>query len=51
MESAPIDLSKLNKVVKNDIAKKIVFGKLVKKVNAIQTTDTSGLVKIADFNR
>ena len=51
MESASINLSKLSKVVKNDIAKKIVFDKLVKKVNAIQTIDTSGLAKIPDFNR
>ena len=37
----PIDLSKLSDVVKNDIAKKTVYDKLVAKVNSI---DTSGFV-------
>ena len=45
LESTPIDLSKLSSVVKNDIVKRTEYDELVKKVNAIQTTDTSNLVK------
>ena len=37
----PINLSKLSDVVKNDVAKKTVYDKLVAKVNSI---DTSGFV-------
>ena len=37
----PVDLNKLSDVVKNDVVKKIVFDKLVAKVNSI---DTSGFV-------
>ena len=39
--SVPVDLSKLNDVVKNDAVKKNVYDKLVNKVN---NTDTSGFV-------
>ena len=35
----PVDLSKLSDVVKNDVAKKVVYDKLVTKINNI---DTSG---------
>ena len=35
----PVDLSKLSGVVKNDVVKKTVYGKLVAKVNAIDTSD------------
>ena len=35
----PLDLSKLSDVVKNDAVKKIVYDKLVEKVNKIDTTD------------
>ena len=38
---APIDLSKLSDVVKNDVVKKTVYDELVAKVNSI---DTSGFV-------
>ena len=41
----PVDLSKLSDVVKNDIVKKTECDRLVRKVNAIQTTDTVDLVK------
>ena len=41
----PVDLSKLSDVVKNDIVKKTEYDRLVRKVNAIQTTDTVDLVK------
>ena len=43
-------LSKLNDVVKNEVVKKKEHGELVKKVNAIQTTDTSNLVKKIDYD-
>ena len=35
----PVDLSKLNDVVKNDVVKKAVYDKLVAKVNNIDTND------------
>ena len=35
----PVDLSKLSDVVKNDVAKKTVYGTLVAKVNNIDTSD------------
>ena len=35
----PVDLSKLTDVVKNDVAKKAVYDKLVTKVNNIDTSD------------
>ena len=34
----PVDLSKLSDVVKNDVAKKTVYDKLVEKINNIDTT-------------
>ena len=40
----PRDLSKLSDVVKNDAVIKAEYDQLVKKVNAIQSTDTSNLV-------
>ena len=36
--SVPVDLSKLNDVVKNDVVKKTVYDKLVAKVNSIDTS-------------
>ena len=44
----PVDLSKLSDVVKNDVAKKTVYEKLVAKVNSI---DTSGFVLKTEYNR
>ena len=35
----PVDLSKLNDVIKNDVVKKTVYDKLVAKVNSIDTSD------------
>ena len=35
----PVDLSKLSDVVKNDVAKKVVYDKLAAKVNNIDTSD------------
>ena len=37
----PVDLSKIGDVVKNDVVKKLMYDKLVSKVNSI---DTGGLV-------
>ena len=34
----PVDLSKLSEIVKNDVVRKIVYDKLVEKVNNIDTT-------------
>ena len=41
--SVPVDLSKLNDVVKNDVVKKTVYDKLAAKVN---NTDTNKLSMI-----
>ena len=43
----PVDLSKLSDVVKNDVVKKTVYGKLVAKLNSI---DTSGFVLKTKYN-
>ena len=45
-----VDLSKLSDAVKNEVVKKTVYDQLVKKVNAIETNDTSNLVKKAGYN-
>ena len=45
LETTPVDLSKLSDLVKYDVAKKIEYDELIKKVNAIQATNTSNLVK------
>ena len=43
----PADVSKLSDVLKNDVVKKTVYGKLVVKVNSI---DTSGFVLQIKYN-
>ena len=43
----PVNLSKLSDVVKNDVAKKTVYDKLVAKVNSI---DTSGFVLKTNYD-
>ena len=43
----PVDLSKLSDVVKNDVVKKTVYGKLVAKLNSI---DTSRFVLKTKYN-
>ena len=45
LETNPVDLSKLSDAVKNEFIKKTVYDELVKKVNAIHTTDISNLLK------
>ena len=37
----PVDLNKLSDVIQNDVVKKTEYDDLVKKPNAIQTTNTS----------
>ena len=44
----PVNLSKLSDVVKNDVAKKTVYDKLVAKVNSI---DTSAFVLKTNYDR
>ena len=45
LETTPVDLSKLSDVVKHEAVKNTEYNELVKKINAIQTIDTSDLVK------
>ena len=45
LETTPVDLSKLSDAVKNEAVKKTEYNELVKKVNLIQTSDTSNLFK------
>ena len=47
LATVPVDLRKLSNVVKNDVAKKTVYDKLVAKVNNI---DTSDFVLKTNFN-
>ena len=47
---APVDLSKLSDVVKNNAAKKTKYDELFKKVDAVESTGTSNLVKKLDYN-
>ena len=46
-----VDLSKLTDVVRKDVVKNAEYDELVKEFNAIQTTDTTDLVKKADYNK
>ena len=50
MPPVPVNLSKLSDVVKNNDVKKTKYDKLVKEVNAVQTSDTSDLVKKINYN-
>ena len=45
LETTPVDISKLSDVIKNEIVKNTEYNELVREVNAIQTTDTSNLIK------
>ena len=51
LETTPVDLSKVSNVVKNDVIKNTEYEELVKKVNNINATDTSELIKKSDYNR
>ena len=44
------DLSKLRDVVKNEVVRTNLNNQIVKKVNTIETTDTSNLVNKADYD-
>ena len=46
----PVDLSKLSDVVKNNAVKKTKYDELFKKVDAVESTGTSNLVKKLDYN-
>ena len=48
LKTVPTDLSKLSNV-KNELVKKAEYDQLVKKINAIQTTDTIDLVIKDDY--
>ena len=50
LKTTPFDLNKLSDKIKNEVVKKTAYDKLVKKVNAIKTTDTSNLDEKADYN-
>ena len=50
-KTAPVNLSTLKNVVKNDVVKRDAYDEFVKKVNAVQTIDTSGLVKKTDYDK
>ena len=45
LETTPVDLSKLNDVVKDNVVTKTEYDKLVKEVNAIQAVNAGNLVK------
>ena len=45
-----VDLGKLSDVVKTDVVKKDKYDELIKKVDAIKTTDTSNLLKKTDYD-
>ena len=48
LQPVPIDLSRLSNVVKNDVLKKIVYDKLVEKVNNF---DTRGFVSKTNYEK
>ena len=48
LKSVPVDLKKKSYVEEKKVDKENVYDKLYKKVNAIQTTDTSNLLKKAE---
>ena len=45
LETTPFDLIKLSDKVQNYVVEKTEYDELIRKVNAIQTTDTISLVK------
>ena len=49
LQTTPVYLSKLSDIVKNKAAGD-VYGKLVKKINAIQTVDTSNLISKDNYH-
>ena len=49
LKAVPTDFSKLSDIVKSEVAKMTEYDEL-KKVSAVQATDTSDYVKKADYN-
>lgn len=50
LETTPVYLSRPSNIVKNNVVKTTVYDKLVKMFKAIQTINTSDLVKKAKYN-
>ena len=50
LKPVPLDLKNVSGAVEKEVVKKDVYDKLVKKVNAIQTTDTNNLLTKADYD-
>ena len=50
LEPILVDLSNLSDVVKDEVVKKTEYNELIKKVNNINTTDTSNLILKTDHN-
>ena len=50
LKTTSAHLSWLNNVVEKNVVNQTEYNELVKKVNAIQTTDTGNLVKKSDYN-
>ena len=50
LETTSADLSKLENVVKNEVVKETEYNELAKRINAIQTTDTSILINITGYD-
>ena len=49
LETTPADLMELSNVVEKEVVKNTVYDELVKKIGAIQTSDTSDSVKKAGY--
>ena len=45
LRTTPVDLSKVSNLAKNDVVKKTQYDELAENLNAVQTNDTSNLVK------
>ena len=50
LETTPVNLSKLSDIVKNQVVKDTKYDELVKKFNAIQTTNTINLLEKTDYD-
>ena len=50
LKTTPVYLSRPSNIVKNNVVKTTVYDKLVKMFKAIQTINTSDLVKKAKYN-
>ena len=50
LETTPVTLSKLSKIIKKVLVKKTESSEIVKKASNINTTDSSSLVEMTDYN-